>query len=241
MTLKRFSLIGSRIFATVIIAVVITIFGVLCFLPERTIYINGGAAYGPIYSGNVSKPQIALMFNVYENADIVNKIIEKLRDNGAIATFFVGGCWADDNTETLRNIVESGNEIANHGYFHSDHKKLSYEKNYEEISRCHDVVKALTGVDMNLFAPPSGAFGENTLKAADKLGYKTVMWTVDTIDWRDSDEDVIFKRATENVVGGSLILMHPKAHTLNCLDRILQYYKQKGMTCVTVSQCITYD
>ena len=238
--MKKITLIGSRIAATAIIAAVVTAFGVLCFFPERTVYINGGAAYGPIYSGSAEKAQVALMFNVYENADVVNKIIEKLHDNGAIATFFVGGCWADDNTETLRKIVDGGNEIANHGYFHSDHKKLSYEKNYEEILRCHQVVKALTGVDMKLFAPPSGAFGENTLKAADKLGYKTIMWTIDTIDWRDGDEDVIYKRATQNVSSGALILMHPKAHTLNCLDRILDFYKRKGIACVSVSQCINY-
>ena len=239
--MRKPSLFAARTVASLIIAVIVVAFCALCFLPERTVYINGGAAYGPIYSGDQSKPRVALMFNVYENADVVNEIIKKLDLYGCKATFFVGGCWADDNTETLRNIVASGNEIANHGYFHSDHKKLSFEKNLEEISRCHDVVKALTGVEMTLFAPPSGSFGENTLKAAEKSGYKTIMWTIDTIDWRDTDENVIVKRATEKVDNGALVLMHPKTHTLNCLDKILTLYKEKGFACVTVSKCIAYD
>ena len=59
--MKKITLIGSRIVATVIIAAVVTAFGVLCFFPERTVYINGGAAYGPIYSGNAEKAQVDMM------------------------------------------------------------------------------------------------------------------------------------------------------------------------------------
>ena len=239
--MKKISISAARAAASVVVSVIIIAFGALCFAPERTVYLSGGVAYGPIYSGNPEKARAALMFNVYENADIVRAIVDKLRDNGVIATFFVGGCWADDNAETLRYIVDNGNELANHGYFHRDHKKLSFEANVEEISKCHSVVKALTGVEMNLFAPPSGSFGENALKAADKSGYKTIMWTIDTIDWRDSDTQLIYKRATEKITNGALILMHPKEHTLKSLDNIISFYKQKGIACVTVSECISYD
>ena len=229
-----------RIVASVVMAAVIISLGVLCFLPERTVYINGDKTYAPVYVGDGQKAQVALMFNVYENTDTVNKIIDKLADNGVIATFFVGGCWADDNKETLMRILSSGNELGNHGYFHLDHKKISEERNREEISCCHEVVKAFTGVEMTLFAPPSGAYGESTLKVADRLGYTTVMWTLDTIDWRDSDEKLIVKRATEKVTNGALILMHPKEHTLNALDDILAFYREKGIACVTVSKCIEH-
>ena len=227
-----------RVLATIVVIAAILSFGALCFLPERTVYISGAVSYAPKYRGNNSKPQVALMFNCYEGAEIVNGILDKLRDNGAIATFFVGGCWADDNTETLKRIVAEGHEIANHGYFHLDHKKISAQKNESEISNCHKIVKALTGVDMTLFAPPSGSYGETTLKTCAALGYQTVLWTLDTIDWRDCDKDLIVKRATEKFSYGALILMHPKAHTLDALDDILRYYKEKGVACVSVSECI---
>lgn len=232
------SLILTRVAATVVISVVTGLLIAVCFIPERTIYISGGASVAPVYRGSEEKPNVALMFNVYENTDVVNKIMDKLLDNGVIATFFVGGCWADDNAETLKRMADSGFEIGNHGYFHQNHKKLDFDANYQEISKCHSVVKALAGVDMTLFAPPSGAFNENTLKAADKLGYKSIMWTFDTIDWRDTDRDVIIKRATANVGRGALILMHPKQHTLDCLDEVIAVLKQKGLTPTTVSNCI---
>ena len=90
---------------------------------------------------------------------------------------------------------------------------------------------------MNLFAPPSGAYSKTTLKVAESLKYKTIMWSKDTIDWRDSDVKTIIKRATENTVSGDLILMHPKGHTLTALSQIIETLSKKGLKMVTVSKC----
>ncbi|MBR1890879.1 MAG: polysaccharide deacetylase family protein [Clostridia bacterium] len=239
--MKIVSVKTARVVASVLIGALVIVFGAICFLPERTVYISGGVSYAPVYSGNQIKRQIALAVNVYEGADIVVKMVDKLNAYGFHATFFVGGCWADDNAETLKYVLSNGNELGNHGYFHLDHKKISEQKNNDEIVNCHKIVKAVTGVDMNLFAPPSGAFGELTLKVAQRLGYKTVLWSRDTIDWRDQDQKLIVKRATEKVKNGDIILMHPKAHTLGALDDILTFYKENGFTAVTVSQCIEDD
>ena len=70
------------------------------------------------------------------------------------------------------------------------------------------------------------------------MGYKTIMWSKDTIDWRDKDIKTIINRATKDVCGGDMILMHPKKHTLEALPKILDYYEKGGLTAVTVSECI---
>ena len=64
------------------------------------------------------------------------------------------------------------------------------------------------------------------------------MWSKDTIDWRDSDENLIISRATKEVVGGDFILMHPKTHTLNALPKIIDKIKEKGFNLVTVNDCL---
>ena len=64
------------------------------------------------------------------------------------------------------------------------------------------------------------------------------MWSKDTIDWRDKDESLVFSRATKNLKGGDLILMHPTEHTKNALKKILDYYKENGFSAVTVSEHI---
>ncbi len=228
----------QTIIINTMLAMTLLIVYVINFMPKTTLETYGKDSLSAIYNGNRLHNNVSLMFNVYENTKIVNSIIDVLEQKGVKATFFVGGCWADDNGETLNRIINSGNEIANHGYFHKDHKKLSYDENLKEISNTDSVVKALCGAQMTLFAPPSGSFSPNTLKASYDLGYKVIMWSKDTIDWRDSNQTIIYNRATKNLAGGDLVLMHPKKHTLEILPSIIDYYLSVGFDVVCVSENI---
>ena len=134
----------------------------------------------------------------------------------------------------LRKFVSLGHEIGNHGYFHKNQSRLSFEDNVSEIKSNNVVVKNLCGVEMNLFAPPSGDYSETTLKAAKSLDMKVIMWSIDTIDWRDHDDNLIYQRASK-ANGGDLVLMHPTKNTLNVLDKLLSFYEKNNLRVVTVS------
>ena len=227
-------------FSDVAIILIVSLVFIFSYLsgPIIPIAIYGEKTISAIYSGNKSKNNVSLMFNVYENTEVVQGILKVLEEKNVSATFFVGGCWADDNKKTLNDIVNANCELANHGYFHKDHKNISYEKNLEEIKNAGEMIELLTGVKPNLFAPPSGSYSEVTLEVADKLGYKTIMWSKDTIDWRDKDENTILSRATKNLSNGDLILMHPKEHTLNVLPKIIDFILENGYNIVTVGKNI---
>ncbi len=188
--------------------------------------------------GAAGSEKVCLMFNVYENTPVVYEILDILREEGAKATFFVGGCWADDNEKCLNDIKDAGHETGNHGYFHKDHAALSLQKNREEIENCNRVTQTLTGVKPALFTPPSGAYGKNTLIAAAELNMKVILWSRDTIDWRDHDASKIFRRATEKTTDGDFILMHPTKQTAAALKDVLTYYKNHSLRAVTVSECL---
>ena len=189
----------------------------------------------PIYKGNEQKNNVSLMFNVYQGTEFIDDILQVLKQNNVKATFFVGGSWVSKNASVLQQIADSQNEIGNHGFLHRDHDKISFEKNKEEILLCHNIVFETIGQKMTLFAPPSGAFSASTLNASKQLGYKTIMWSKDTIDWRDQDTNVIFKRATKNLSNGDLVLMHPTKATLEALDDVIKEIKRQNFEVVTVS------
>lgn len=218
-----------------VLAFILAVIGVICFFPaaasvsgtESKVYYKGGSENG-----------VSLMFNVYWGTEVVYGILDVLDEYRATATFFIGGCWADDNTECVKEIAARGHEIGSHGYFHLDHSAMNYEENLAEIGRSAEFLNLASGTTVSLFAPPSGAYCEATLSAAEALGLKTVLWSKDTIDWRDKEEDVCFRRATEDVTGGDLVLMHPMEHTLAALPRILSAYAQAGLRTVTVSENI---
>ncbi len=225
------------VFTNAILLLLVIIVGAVCFFPLG-ITTAGKVSDRVYYSGSKESGRVSLMFNVYGGADYIPSILDALDAFGVKATFFIGGCWADDHTETLRAIVSRGHELGNHGYFHKDQDKLSLSANKEEIVRCHDLVKALAGVEMQLFAPPSGAYSENTVNAAEALGYKVVMWSKDTIDWRDHDQTLIYSRATENAESGDLVLMHPTKETAAALPSVLAYYKENDLLQSKVSETL---
>ena len=191
-----------------------------------------------IYNGNRDSNNVSIMFNVYWGTEYLDGILDVLDNYNIKTTFFVGGQWVEKEPEMLEKIFSKGHEIANHGYFHKDQEYLSYDQNYDEIKVNHDLVKSIIGFDMNLFAPPSGSFNKATIESAMDLGYSTIMWSKDTIDWRDKDANLIYSRATNNVTGGDLILAHPTECTLKALPLILEFFKLNNFNATTVSECL---
>lgn len=191
-----------------------------------------------IYNGNRDSNNIALMFNVYWGTEYLNDILDVLDKYNVKCTFFVGGQWVEKESELLKKIYKKGHEIGNHGYLHKDQEYLDYSQNYDEIFVNHQLVKTNIDIDMNLFAPPSGSFNKSTIRACKDLGYSFIMWSKDTIDWRDKDANLIYFRATNNVIGGELILAHPTEMTLKALPLILEYYKLNNLNPTTVSNCL---
>lgn len=221
----------ANMIANIMICIVITM---LALGASGSVVSVMGKEYKPYYNGFSSN--VSLMINVYWGTEYIEPMLDALDDYGAKATFFIGGSWADKNIEIVELISSRGHEIGNHGYLHRDHKKLTIEQNKEEIIITSRLLTNITGKKINLFAPPSGSMGNNMTLVCEELDYKIIMWSKDTIDWRDKDADLVYTRATKNIQGGDFILMHPTAHTLSALPRILEHYKNMGVKSITVSE-----
>lgn len=191
-----------------------------------------------IYSGDTSKNNVSFMINVYQGEDQVKDILDLLDVYKVKTTFFLGGCWAVKNIDLVKEIYTRGHELANHGFYHKDQDNLDYNSNLQEIKMCHQVISENLGIEMTLFAPPSGAYNISTVDAAESLQYKTIMWTRDTIDWRDQDADLIYRRATKDMANGDLILMHPTEKTVEALTNVLSTAINNGFNPTTVSNCL---
>ena len=233
-TVKKLS---SRAVAAVtngVLALVLIVVGCVCFFPSAA-HVSSGLEERVLRRGT-SSDGVSLMFNVYWGTEEVDGILFVLEEYEAQATFFIGGSWADDNADCVRRIAAAGHEIGSHGYFHRDHTTLGYEGNVDEIAHSVQFLSLVTGKPVTLFAPPSGAYDEDTVNAAQSLGLKTILWSKDTVDWRDKDEDTCYLRATKDVSAGEFVLMHPMPHTLAALPRILEFYREQGLRAVTVGE-----
>ena len=222
------------LFTNIALALVLIVVGTVCFFPFGVL-TSAKLSDRVYYTGNTDSKYVSLMFNVYWGSEYLPEILDVLDEYQVKATFFIGGSWADDNTEALREIDARGHELGNHGYFHKNQDKLGLKENKSEIMVCGELIEKITGKRADLFAPPSGAYSENTVNAAQECGYKVILWSKDTIDWRDHDQGLIFRRATEGVKGGDLILAHPTKETVAALPSVLQCYREQGLEQVPVS------
>ncbi len=233
--LDKWTIKHSRWLVNIVIVMILVGLALISFSSYNSIIVSGTNNTSPIYHVDSATNQVSIMFNVYWGTEYIPAILDTLKEYAVKATFFVGGSWADDNNDLLTRMLAEGHEIGNHGYFHKDHRKLSYEGNVGEIKATNQLVESICNYQIKLFAPPSGSFGNDTLKASKELGMQVIMWSKDTIDWRDKDENLVFTRATKNVKAGDLILAHPTKHTLSALPRILEHYHNIGLNQVAVS------
>ncbi|TDL76109.1 hypothetical protein E2R53_20610 [Peribacillus frigoritolerans] len=71
-----------------------------------------------------------------------------------------------------------------------------------------DEIEKVTGVKTNLFRPPYGAIKDNQIETLNKLGYRSISWTIDSYDWNGSSANVILSRVNIRAVPGGIVLLH---------------------------------
>lgn len=190
------------------------------------------------YKGNNAN-YIAFTCNVDWGTEYIGKMLDIFEKKDIKITFFVSGRWAENNPEVLKQIHDKGHEIGNHGYSHRMHSKICWKENYDEIKSTHDIINNILGIHMNYFAPPAGDFSETTLQVASELGYKTILWNIDTIDWRkDSTSDKIIKRVLSKPLKAGIVLMHPKEETIKSLEYLIESIKEKDINIGRVSDVL---
>ncbi|NMB21655.1 MAG: polysaccharide deacetylase family protein [Firmicutes bacterium] len=196
------------------------------------------AHFEPIYRGPTSEPRVALMVNVDWGDEFIPGMLDVFDHYGVSATWFPTGRWAKESPELAKRISQAGHEMGNHGGWHGMASKMSRAETARLIQEGEDLVLEASGQKPQVFAPPAGDFNQQTVSVAAELGYKTVLWTVDTVDWQRPAPTVIIDRIKSNVVNGALILMHPTQPTLEALPVILDFLAQRGFQCVTVSELL---
>ena len=226
----------SQVIVNIVIVLMLSTLTILAINNTQAVHTQADSRV--IYSGDENKNNVCFMINVYQGEEYVKNIMDILDIYQIKTTFFIGGSWAVKNIDLVKEIYTRGHEIGNHGFYHKDQNKLDFDGNVQEIKMCHEVVSRNLGIEMTLFAPPSGAYNITTVDAATSLNYKTIMWTHDTIDWRDQNADLIYNRATKNLSNGDLILMHPTKKTVEAMTNIISTAINNGFNPTTVTNCL---
>ncbi|WP_200411157.1 polysaccharide deacetylase family protein [Virgibacillus salexigens] len=192
----------------------------------------------PIYRGHPEKQMVAFLINVSWGEEYVPEILSVLKDNNVKATFFIEGKWAKNNAELVKMIHEQGHVIGNHAYNHPDMSRMTNQQILDQIVQTNDIIKAIIGKSPKWFAPPSGSFNEHVVQVSHELNMQTILWTVDTIDWKNPSVSVMINRVNTKIHPGATVLMHPTEATERGLDSLIKAIKAKELKINTIEKLI---
>lgn len=195
----------------------------------------------PIYKGHPSKEMVAFTINVAWGNDYIPTILKTFRQYDVKATFFLDGSWVTKNPTIAKMIADEGHEIGNHAYSHPNMATLSQRTMREELNKTNEVIQATLNKSPTLFAPPSGSYNDETVRIAENLDMKTILWTVDTIDWKTESSAMVASRVNQKIHPGAIVLMHPTASTSGGLRRMITTIRDKGYRISTVSNLLSTD
>jgi len=193
----------------------------------------------PIYRGNPNKPQVSLMINVAWGTEYLEAILTALRNEHVKATFFLDGSWLKRHPQLAKKIAQEGHEIGNHAYSHPQMSRLTEKRIKEEIVRTEKLIQSITNQSSQYFAPPSGDYDQRVVKIAKELHLQTVLWTLDTIDWKKPSPETIIQRIIPKADNGHLILMHPTESSANALPQLIKKIKEKGLKIAPVKDTLS--
>ncbi len=105
----------------------------------------------------------------------VDRILALLDKNQIKATFFTLGWIAERYPSMVKRIVESGHELASHGYAHHRVTELNREQFYEDVTRSKALLEDISGQPVKGYRAPSFSINGDNLWALENLemaGYR---------------------------------------------------------------------
>ena len=194
-----------------------------------------------IYRGDITKKQVIFTFDGGSVDVSTSKILLVLRKYGVKGTFFLTGRFVEDNKELVKKIHNEGHEIFNHTYDHPYLTTVSDVEIGNELRKMDDLLFETVGISSKpYFRAPYGNRDHRVLKSAFDRGYQSVFWTLDALDWMESEgvnSAQVFNLVISSLAPGNIYLMHlGDSITGNILDDLFLEIEKRGYKIVSLTQ-----
>ncbi|NLS44390.1 MAG: polysaccharide deacetylase family protein [Firmicutes bacterium] len=193
----------------------------------------------PVFYVDTKENAVALTFDISWGEQQVLGVLDILREENVKSTFFLSGPWAKRYPHLAQEIERAGHDIGSHGDAHVDLSNYSRAEIAENISTAHDDLLASAGRVSPYFRPPNGDYNTVVLDTARSLGYETVIWAVDSLDWKNPGVDFMVDRVLKRVFPGAIILMHASDSSKQIQDAlplVIGALRKEGFRLIPLSE-----
>lgn len=208
-----------------------------------------------VRNGSRKTNDVALTFDMGGRVGDSVAIMTWLAEHRVHATVFMTGAMADSTaTDAGRRVlaIVDGHPdlftLGNHSYSHPDFRTISAAAMAAELRRAETAIARHCAQDPRpFFRPPYGGYNSAVLAGVGAAGYRwTVLWDIDTIDWRPIKNDPpgptadqIVAKVVGGAKGGSIVLMHLGGYeTYKALPRVVAGLADAGLDLVTLDEML---
>lgn len=198
-----------------------------------------------------AQEKIALLtFDDGPKGEVTMDILDILDRYDAKSIWFINGFnygWdyqpsptkAEQFRKLVKEIHDRGHIIGNHTWSHENLRKISAEKQKQEVLSMNELIMSITGEKTKYFRPPFGAYTDFQKEVIKQEGMQTMNWSVGSLDWEYKDPDKVIQQVISTMHNGGNILMHDLPVEAEALDTILKKLKELDYQFVLPTEVIT--
>jgi peptidoglycan/xylan/chitin deacetylase (PgdA/CDA1 family) len=182
---------------------------------------------------------VALTFDDGPHPQGTPAVLERLREAGAVATFFLAGEQVERRPALAAEIVAAGHRVELHCHRHRNQLRLTPRALLDDAERGRAAIEAASGQAIADYRPPYGIFSGVGLRAVRSRGWRPVLWSQWGRDWTQrATPDSIARKATVGIGAGDILLLHDADYysarnswerTVAALPRILDELAVRGL------------
>ena len=179
-------------------------------------------------------PADSVVFLTFDDGpDPVNtvSVINTLKEYGVSGTFFFTRENIRRFPDVVRMTYEAGFPIGLHSYSHPHFTNLSAEEIIDELNRTNDELERITGSRATIMRPPYGSLDEREIAIINEMDLAIYLWSLDTLDWAQSDANEILRNVQDYLRPGEIILMHAfsgQAMSAAVLPQMIEFILEMG-------------
>ena len=166
------------------------------------------AVAGSLFQVMTSEPVFHLTFDDGPHPEVTPRVLDVLDEFGAKATFFVLTERAQQYHELLHETMRRGHDIALHTRTHPRLTETPLGQLRDEICAARHDLEKVANIEIPWFRPPYGAQNFRSLSIVKVCGMQTVLWSVDSRDWKGLTRENPLERSLKFLTPGGILLLH---------------------------------
>lgn len=201
-------------------------------------FVNGASPDSDVYAASTGTKLAAITFDDGPSG-YTSQLLDGLKARDAHATFFMtaknGSHGILNHSDVLSRMINEGHQLANHSYDHPSIGKLSGSQVANEFGNVEALLfNAQGGSYLDMLRTPGGAVN-STIQA--NCGGPIILWSVDTLDWKNRNADTVYSNIVNKTGDGSIILLHDLYQTsVQGALRAIDTLQARGYEFVTVAE-----